>query len=74
MNIVNAPRRGNELPAQGIALGNGCPQSTPCKGKSIIGEVGLLPFQGEFTLVLVPRAMPWAECLLAFQAVSYYNC
>ena len=28
-----------------------------------------MPFQGEFTHILVPRAMPWAKCLLAFQAV-----
>ena len=33
-------------------------------------EVELLPFQGAITCSLVPRAMPWAKCLLAFQAVS----
>ena len=33
-------------------------------------EVELLPFQGAITWSLVPRAMPWAKCLLAFQAVS----
>ena len=32
--------------------------------------VGLLPLQGEFTHLLVPRAMPWAKCVLAFQAIS----
>ena len=28
----------------------------------------LLPFQGEPVHILVPRAMPWAMCLLALQA------
>ena len=32
-----------------------------------------MPFQGEFTHILVPRAMPWAKCLLAFQAVSTWG-
>ena len=38
------------------------------------GEGLLLPFQGEFAHFLAPRAMPWAECLLAFQAVRYHSC
>ena len=32
-----------------------------------------MPFQGEFTHILVPRAMPWAKCMLAFQAVSTWG-
>ena len=50
MNLVNAPRRSNEIPAQGIALGNRQPQSTPCKGKRTITghrpSITLLPLQG----------------------------
>ena len=30
----------------------------------------LLPFQGDPAIATKPRAMPWAMCLLAFQAVS----
>ncbi len=29
----------------------------------------LLPFQGEHCVAFIPRALPWAMCLLAFQAV-----
>ncbi len=29
----------------------------------------LLPFQGEHCLPPKPRALPWADCSLAFQAV-----
>ena len=30
----------------------------------------LLPFQGECLLLSVPKALPWADILLAFQAVN----
>ena len=31
-------------------------------------EIKLLPFQGVFTSITPPRALPWATGLLAFQA------
>ena len=30
----------------------------------------LLPFQGGWYLLAIPRALPWAMCSLAFQAVN----
>ena len=30
----------------------------------------LLPFQGANPNIYIPRALPWAGCLLAFQAVT----
>ena len=44
-------------------------QPTPCRGKSIIVKIWLLPLQGEFYHLLVPRALPWASSFLALQAV-----
>ena len=42
-------------------------ETSPCKGKSADNRK-LLPFQGAYTAAFIPRAMPWAKCLMAFQA------
>ena len=39
------------------------------KGQKHNRDGKLLPFQGEYTHILVPRATPWADSFLAFQAV-----
>ena len=45
----------------------------PCKGKRMSRRrrlrPRLLPFQGDDNPAFIPRALPWADCLLAFQAV-----
>ena len=72
---VDAPRRGNERLAQGIALGKGVRQAPPLKGQKPVykgialvchhlgrhPDITLLPFQGEGRLPPIPRAMPWAK-------------
>ena len=69
MTIDNAPRRGNELLAQGIALGiDGEVNLRPVRAKAPHHQM-LLPFQGVAVATCIPRALPWAGGLLAFQAV-----
>ncbi len=43
------------------------PGKVGCVANALKGQK--LPFQGEITYTLVPRAMPWAAGFLAFQAV-----
>jgi len=33
----------------------------------------LLPFQGEYRTCYIPRAMPWAMCLLVFQTALRFG-
>ena len=61
-----APRRGNKPLAQGSALGKGSQQFRPVRAKAMLV---LLPLQGEVYTLPIPRAMHWAMCFLAFQAV-----
>ena len=70
--LGNDGLQGQQISAQGNALGNDKRQkyNPPCKGKSIMNIFVLLPLQGDF----FPhhsnlRALPWANCSLAFQAV-----
>ena len=44
--------------------------TTALQGQKLLYVITLLPLQGEETSRPPPRAMPWATCLLAFQAVS----
>jgi hypothetical protein len=67
------PRRGNDMPAQGNALGTGIPtKRMPCKGATILGcrDVAVArekphsvsPFQGRDVVAWRgPRALPWAD-------------
>ena len=67
------PRRGNDMPAQGNALGTGIPRNCmPCKGATILGRCDVAvarekphsvsPFQGrDLAAERVPRALPWAD-------------
>ena len=62
--------KGQKISAQGSALGNHNRQvvGAPCKGKRVIIFIKLLPLQGEFSLSHnKPRALPWADCSLAFR-------
>jgi len=64
-----APQRGSLLSAQGNALGfQIVPYYSALKGQKLYNQL-LMPFQGDcFAFVLNPRALPWAESSLAFQA------
>jgi len=64
--------KGQKQPAQGIALGEVGGVIPPCKGKSIAIFM-LLPLQGDDDDTRLPRAMPWAMGLSAFQAVCYQS-
>jgi len=67
---LQTPRRGRKLPAQGIALGIVKPRKVALKGQKHYMTV-LLPFQGDgHQHAIIPRALPWADSFLAFQAVS----
>ena len=71
MTIDNAPRRGNKLIAQGSALGiDGEGNLRPVRAKAFHYQM-LLPFQGVPVAPSIPRALPWANSLLAFQAVYF---
>ena len=60
--------KGQKISAQGSALGNHNRQVVGGKGKRVIIFIKLLPFQGEFSLSHnKPRALPWADCSLAFR-------
>lgn len=64
--------KGQKISAQGNALGNHNQWvvGTSCKGKRVIIFIKLLPLWGEFSLShYKPRALPWADCSLALQAV-----
>ena len=63
------PRQGAmSLPKVGMSA-----QPPPCRDKRMSRRrrlrPRLLPFQGDDNPVIIPRALPWADCLLAFQAV-----
>jgi len=62
------PRRGKELSAQGIALGMWVQKKIrPERAKEFLLST-LLPLQGDSCVLPIPRALPWAIVLLAFQA------
>ena len=61
------PRRGNELSAQGSTLGDRTFKPRPERAKAIVGR-RILPFQGDGGTLSIPRALPWANGFLAFQA------
>ena len=67
-----SPRRGIEPSAQGMALGIEAPHTpSPCKGKSIMGNVWLLPLQGAFSFCVInPGRVPWADIFLPRWGVS----
>ena len=63
------PRRGNEPSAQGNALGNRTFKPRPERAKAIVGSKAFA-LSGRWRNTLsIPRALPRAICLLAFQAV-----
>ena len=68
-NLVLAPRRGNELTAHGIAMGELISSLTPCKGKStnITNAFNAFAPSGRTAPFHIPMAMPWAESLLPLQ-------
>ena len=61
--------KANEKIAQGNALGGLGAQPSPWKGKSL-DNLCFCPFRAKPKQSLLPRALPWADSLLAFQAVS----
>ena len=61
------PQKGNEPPAQGVALGNGVCNSRP-QGAKALTDATLIPFQGEGSVRFIHRALPWAIRSLAFLA------
>ena len=68
MTICKASQRGNQLLAQGIALGiKGKWNFRPAWAKASYYQM-LLPL---LCATIIPRAMPWADCSLAFQAAPY---
>jgi hypothetical protein len=75
------PRRGNDTSAQGNALGTGCSKYSALKGQKNKAHTRRLwegeaafhsfaPAGATLTYKQIPKALPWAELLLAFQAVS----
>ena len=69
--------KGQNLLAQGSALGNSCCSSAPCKGKSfknIAAVWKLLPLQGVITISVlsIPRVLPWARSFCPFRACGAY--
>ena len=72
-NLVLAPRRGNELTAHGIAMGDLIPSLTPCKGKStnITNAFNAFAPSGRTASFTIPRAMLWAVSLLGFQPACH---
>ena len=62
--------KARELLAQGIALGIRIWLWSPWKGKSLTFSFMLLPLQGVGCELHLPRALPWAGSLQAFQAVN----
>ena len=71
MAICKAPQRVNQLLVQGIALGiKGKWNFRPARAKASYYQM-LLPLQGGLCATIIPRAMPWADCSLAFQAAPY---
>jgi hypothetical protein len=44
-------------------------ENTLCKSKSIVFE-SLCPVRAHILLSFIPRVLPWADSLLAFQAVG----
>ena len=69
MNTLNgnAPK-GQQQIAQGNALGRLMPGISPCKGKSTKVQCDAFAPAGRIIHCLLPRALPWAKRLLAFQA------
>ena len=63
------PRRGNEPSAQGNALGDRAFKPRPERAKAIVGCKAFAPCRGDSGTPSIPRALPWAICVLAFQAV-----
>ena len=51
----------------GIRVGH---RHTPCKGKSLVMHIMLLPLQGANHNADIPRALPWAKCRLPLQGAS----
>ena len=63
------PRRGNEPSAQGNTLGDRTFKPRPERAKAIVGCKAFAPCRGDSGTPSIPRALPWAICVLAFQAV-----
>ncbi len=67
-NQLITPQRGNEQLAWGSAPGGRRYDKRPARAKALLIFV-LLPLQGVDNAHNLPRALPCAMCLLAFQAV-----
>ena len=63
------PRRGNEPSAQGSALGERMFKPRPERAKATVGSKAYALSGRWRNTHPIPRALPWANCLLAFQAV-----
>ena len=62
--------KGQKLIAQGIALGRTAWGCAPCKGKSIVVRLRLLPFQGAISHCEPTQGDALSWMWLAFQAVA----
>ena len=62
-----APRRGNEPPAQGNALGKERRNNRPERAKALLSDKAFA-LSGAYVVCSIPRALPWAVSSLAFQA------
>ena len=60
--------KGQNLSAQGIALGIHQAQPTPYRGKSILQSRFFCPYRAHLRSTLQPRAMPWADSCCPFGA------
>ena len=79
--VLVTPRRGIDMPAPGNARGERMQQGYAPEGgkriaahhyrvaKGVSGIIILLPILGECWLLTIPKALPWADLFLAFQAV-----
>ena len=65
--------KGQQLSAQGNALGRRYAQPSPCKGKRVIAAITLLPLQGVPYTSSTPRALPWADLSTPFQGAHGRN-
>ena len=68
-----AARRANEPPAQGNALGGSNGMANALKGQKPLIINAFAPSGRTFHFKQNPRALPWAMCLPALQAVYSYN-
>ena len=68
-----AARRANEHPAQGNALGGSNGATNALKGQKPLIINAFAPSGRTLHIKQRPRAVPWAMCLPALQAVYSYN-